>query len=432
MLARPSARLRAGQVLSLEGGEELELVSPYGDGRWTVARDGEPGVLGLLDTYGAMPLPPYIHEPLRDERDYQTVYADVIGSAAAPTAGLHFTTGLIEALRSGGVAVEGVTLHVGVDTFRPLTETRIEDHAIHSEWYHVGRDAADAIDEARASGRRVIAVGTTAVRVLETLYRDSAPGEGPTAPLDGATRVYITPGYTFRAVDALLTNFHLPRTSLLALVMAFGGVGFVRDCYEAAVAERYRFFSFGDAMFLAARGARLVNSGQEASGPDRSGVRVPESALPAFPFKLVATDGAARAGTSRDSTRSRGYSLLHARGHQGDGQGHLPASASGDRRWDRLGKHLSSGPATRERDGGPPGRPSLVHGLARPHPHGQRRLPGLQPQGDHPHRRGRGDLPLGLRRLAPRIHAGACHARATDAWRRHGHEFRRMPAGRRR
>ncbi len=256
VLARPSARLRAGQVLLLEGGEALELVSPHGDGRWTVARDGEPGVLELLDTYGAMPLPPYIHEPLRDERDYQTVYANVTGSAAAPTAGLHFTTDLIEALRNRGVAVEGVTLHVGVDTFRPLTETRIEDHAIHSEWYHVSRDAADSIDEARASGRRVIAVGTTTVRVLETLYRDSAPGEGPTASLDGATRVYITPGYTFRAVDALLTNFHLPRTSLLALVMAFGGVGFVRDCYKAAVAERYRFFSFGDAMFLAARGAR--------------------------------------------------------------------------------------------------------------------------------------------------------------------------------
>ena len=255
VLARPSARLRAGQVLSLEGGEALELVSPCGDGRWTVARDGTPGVLELLDTYGAMPLPPYIHEPLRDERDYQTVYANVTGSAAAPTAGLHFTTELIEALRNRGVAVRGVTLHVGVDTFRPLTETRIEDHVIHSEWYHVSRDAADSIDEARASGRRVIAVGTTAVRVLETLYRDSAPGEGTTAPLDGATRVYITPGYTFRAVDALLTNFHLPRTSLLALVMAFGGVGFVRDCYEAAVAERYRFFSFGDAMFLSARGA---------------------------------------------------------------------------------------------------------------------------------------------------------------------------------
>ena len=256
VLARPSARLRAGQVLSLEGGEGLELVSPYGDGRWTVAREGEPGVLELLDTYGAMPLPPYIHEPLRDERDYQTVYANVTGSAAAPTAGLHFTTGLIEALRGRGVAVAGVTLHVGVDTFRPLTEPRIEDHAIHSEWYHVGRDAAAAIDEARASGRRVVAVGTTAVRVLETLYRESDPGEGPTSPLDGATRVYITPGYTFRAVDALLTNFHLPRTSLLALVMAFGGVGFVRDCYEAAVAERYRFFSFGDAMFLAARGTQ--------------------------------------------------------------------------------------------------------------------------------------------------------------------------------
>lgn len=251
-LARPSARLREGQVLTLGSGDTLRLLAPRGDGRWTLARTGRPGILELLDACGSMPLPPYIHEPLRDAREYQTVYATVTGSAAAPTAGLHFTEDLLDSVRGRGVDVAAVTLHVGVDTFRPVTETRIEDHVIHSECYRVDVATAEKIDEARAGGRRVIAVGTTSVRVLETLYQDSAPGGRASAPLDGATRVYITPSYSFRAVDALLTNFHLPRTSLLALVMAFGGVDFVRECYEDAVQERYRFFSFGDAMFLEA------------------------------------------------------------------------------------------------------------------------------------------------------------------------------------
>ncbi|MHB9148782.1 MAG: tRNA preQ1(34) S-adenosylmethionine ribosyltransferase-isomerase QueA [Thermoleophilia bacterium] len=256
-LARPSARLRAGHVLTLGSGDTLELLAPRGDGRWTLARTGQPGILELLDACGSMPLPPYIHEPLRDAREYQTVYAAVTGSAAAPTAGLHFTEDLLESMRDRGVGVAAVTLHVGVDTFRPVTETRIEDHQIHSEWFHVDVATAEKIDEARAGGRRVIAVGTTSVRVLETLYQDSAQGGRASAPLDGATRVYITPGHSFRAVDALLTNFHLPRTSLLALVMAFGGVDFVRECYQDAVRERYRFFSFGDAMFLEAGCGRL-------------------------------------------------------------------------------------------------------------------------------------------------------------------------------
>lgn len=256
-LARPSARLREGHVLTLESGDTLELSAPRGDGRWALARTGRPSVLELLDACGSMPLPPYIHEPLRDAREYQTVYASVTGSAAAPTAGLHFTDALLESVRAKGVDVAAVTLHVGVDTFRPVTESRVEDHVIHSEWYHVDAATAEKIDETRAGGRRVIAVGTTSVRVLETLYQDSAPGERRSAALDGATRVYITPGYSFRAVDALLTNFHLPRTSLLALVMAFGGVDFVRECYQNAVRERYRFFSFGDAMFLETGCGRL-------------------------------------------------------------------------------------------------------------------------------------------------------------------------------
>lgn len=253
VLARPSARLRPGQRLFLTDGEELTLAERLGDGRWTIVRDGAPGVAELLRRHGVMPLPPYIHTPLADPDEYQTVYACVMGSAAAPTAGLHFTTGLIEALHAAGIHMERVTLHVGVDTFRPVTEDVVERHAIHSESYLVETPVLARLDAARAEGRRLVAVGTTSVRVLETLYRDSAPGAPASAPPMGDTSIFITPGYEFRAVDALLTNFHLPRTSLLALVMAFGGIEFVRRVYRCAVEERYRFFSFGDAMLLPVR-----------------------------------------------------------------------------------------------------------------------------------------------------------------------------------
>jgi S-adenosylmethionine:tRNA ribosyltransferase-isomerase len=253
VLARPSARLRPGQPLFLAGGEELTLADPLGDGRWTVVRNEAPGVTELLHRHGVMPLPPYIRTPLADPNEYQTVYASVFGSAAAPTAGLHFTTGLLGALDAAGIHVERVTLHVGVDTFRPVTEDVVERHAIHSETYCVETPVLARLDTARAEGRRLVAVGTTSVRVLETLYRDSAPGAAASAPPMSDTSVFITPGYGFRAVDALLTNFHLPRTSLLALVMAFGGIEFVRRIYRCAIEERYRFFSFGDAMFLPVR-----------------------------------------------------------------------------------------------------------------------------------------------------------------------------------
>jgi S-adenosylmethionine:tRNA ribosyltransferase-isomerase len=253
-LVRPSAKLREGEELVLPDGQTLRLTASLGDGRWFLTRSGTPGVLELLEMYGETPLPPYIRAPRGDADDYQTVYAQSVGSAAAPTAGLHFTEGLLGSLARKGVLIARVTLHVGVDTFRPITEGRVEDHVIHSEEYRVSADVLETLDGARAAGRRVIAVGTTSVRVLETLYGESRPGAPATGPREGATRVYITPGYEFRATDALLTNFHLPRTSLLALVMAFGGSGFVRECYEEAVRERYRFFSFGDAMLLTSRG----------------------------------------------------------------------------------------------------------------------------------------------------------------------------------
>jgi S-adenosylmethionine:tRNA ribosyltransferase-isomerase len=219
-LARPSRKLRAGQRLG-----PVELLEPLGDGRWRLRLEGEPA--------GEAPLPPYIHEPLADPERYQTVYAEHEGSAAAPTAGLHFTPELLARLD-----VERVTLHVGLDTFRPVAADDLEHHSMHSERYEVAPEAWERV----RSAERVLAVGTTTVRVLESLARG--------APLRGRTALFATPGFEFRRVDALLTNFHLPRSTLLALVMAFAGVEATRDAYRLAIAERYRFYSFGDAMLI--------------------------------------------------------------------------------------------------------------------------------------------------------------------------------------
>ena len=228
-LARPSRRLRVGERLrpcnSVSQGGTVELVERLGEGRWLVRHAGEP--------HGEVPLPPYIHEPQDDPERYQTVYADEDGSAAAPTAGLHFSHALLDRVDHAAV-----TLHVGLDTFRPLTEETVEEHAIPGERYRVDPGAWARIDAAE----RVLAVGTTTTRVVETLARG--------APLEGRTELYITPGFAFRRVDALLTNFHLPRTTLLALVMAFAGVEETRRLYAAAIEERYRFYSFGDAMLV--------------------------------------------------------------------------------------------------------------------------------------------------------------------------------------
>jgi S-adenosylmethionine:tRNA ribosyltransferase-isomerase len=219
-LARPSRKLKAGQRMG-----PVELLEPLGDGRWRLRLEGEPA--------GEAPLPPYITEPLDDPERYQTVYAVAEGSAAAPTAGLHFTPELLEQFD-----VERVTLHVGLDTFRPVTVEDLADHTIHSERYEVDPEAWERIRDAA----RVLAVGTTTVRVLESLARG--------APLVGRTDLFITPGFEFRRVDALLTNFHLPGSTLLALVMAFAGADEIRRLYEQAIAERYRFYSFGDAMLI--------------------------------------------------------------------------------------------------------------------------------------------------------------------------------------
>ncbi|MCX8032857.1 MAG: tRNA preQ1(34) S-adenosylmethionine ribosyltransferase-isomerase QueA [Thermoleophilia bacterium] len=250
-LARPSHRLRVGTILMLPGDETLELVARLGEGKWLV--QGPPGqaMVSLMEAYGQLPLPPYIREYCGDPNLYQTVYAAKPGSAAAPTAGLHFTERLLARLEALGVRFAFVTLHVGLDTFLPIREELVEEHRIHKEHYYVSAEALRALRDARRCGSRIVAVGTTAVRVLETVAESGIlqrPDNGE--PVQGFTDLYITPGYVFKLVDTLITNFHLPRSTLLALVMAFGGKDRIRQAYAEAIACRYRFFSFGDAMMI--------------------------------------------------------------------------------------------------------------------------------------------------------------------------------------
>src|SRR5574341_575592 len=203
----------------------------------------------LLSRIGNVPLPPYILEPLADGSRYQTVYAQTDGSAAAPTAGLHFTPELLAQLKAAGVILGHVTLHIGLDTFSPVTVERVEEHPMHGEWCQVTEETAGLINAARREGRRVIAVGTSAVRTLESAQQGARDGEW-VAPLEGATDLYLLPGYRFRVVDALITNFHLPRSTLLMLVSAFAGRERILAAYAEARRAGYRFYSFGDAMLI--------------------------------------------------------------------------------------------------------------------------------------------------------------------------------------
>ena len=238
--------MRPGRALSIEHGPAGRIVDDLGGSRRRVRFD-EP-LEPYLPRVGQMPLPPYIHVPLADPERYQTVYSVQPGSAAAPTAGLHFTHELIERLREQGVGFAGVTLHVGLDTFAPVTEDDPETHAIHTEWCELTPETAGQINAARARGGRIVAVGTTSVRTLETAARQA--GGQAVAPFSGPTNLYILPGYRFRAVDAMVTNFHLPRSTLLMLVSAFAGRERILNVYQTAVEARYRFFSFGDAMLI--------------------------------------------------------------------------------------------------------------------------------------------------------------------------------------
>jgi S-adenosylmethionine:tRNA ribosyltransferase-isomerase len=234
VLARPSKRLRPGLRLAARG-EYLEVVENLGGGHWAVTA---PDVRGLLERSGRMPLPPYIRATKETEDRYQTVFARHAGSAAAPTAGLHFTEAALEEVELAGARVARVTLHVGVGTFAPVRAERLEEHEMHAEYYSVPEEAARTIEGAR----RVIAAGTTVARTLETWAATGEP--------EGDSKLFVYPGYRWRLVDALLTNFHLPRSTLLAMVMSFGGKDLVREAYHVAVEERYRFYSFGDAMLV--------------------------------------------------------------------------------------------------------------------------------------------------------------------------------------
>ena len=246
-LVRPGKHLRKGARLSFGGGELLAEVTSVLDGGNRLVRFNYEGVfLEVLDRLGKMPLPPYIREELQDRERYQTVYSKVVGSAAAPTAGLHFTEALLQQVQNMGVKVGYVTLHVGLGTFRPVKEDNITDHMMHSEYCVIPQETADLINETKQNGGRIICVGTTSCRTLETW----AAEDGTMMAKAGWTNIFIYPGYKFKVIDALITNFHLPESTLIMLVSALAGRRNVLNAYKEAVRERYRFFSFGDAMFI--------------------------------------------------------------------------------------------------------------------------------------------------------------------------------------
>lgn len=250
-VGRPGRRLKPGTRLHVDGDPHdqlwIEVLSAHGDGVITVGVSSEEGI----ERTGLIPLPPYIHTPLDDPERYQTVYSRVPGSVAAPTAGLHFTPQLLEALSAKGVTQVRITLHVGLDTFRPVRAEYPGEHQLHGEYFEVDEAAAAQLNAARREGRRVIAVGTTCVRVLEQLAAHSEhTGASEVLPASGWTELYILPGHRFRVVDAMITNFHLPRTTLLMLVSSFAGRDLVLGAYREAIAREYRFYSFGDAMLI--------------------------------------------------------------------------------------------------------------------------------------------------------------------------------------
>lgn len=239
--------LVAGKRLQVEGGPQAEIQQVLEGGRRLVRFDD--GLEQSLERIGHVPLPPYIHAPLQDPQRYQTVYASQPGSAAAPTAGLHFTPRLMDELKGQGIGFAMVTLHVGLDTFAPVTEEDPKVHKIHTEWCRLSPQAAAAINQAHRQGGRIVAVGTTSVRTLESAARHAQAGD-IVAPWEGPTDLYILPGFSFRVTDALVTNFHLPRSSLIMLVSAFAGRQRILDVYRLAVEKEYRFYSFGDAMLI--------------------------------------------------------------------------------------------------------------------------------------------------------------------------------------
>ncbi|USB34278.1 tRNA preQ1(34) S-adenosylmethionine ribosyltransferase-isomerase QueA [Paenibacillus sp. YPG26] len=248
VLVKPGKRLRKGSVIVF--GDELKAtIIEEGELGGRVLKFSYQGIFNeILDRLGQMPLPPYIKETLEDKERYQTVYARHEGSAAAPTAGLHFTEELLERIQAKGISIAFVTLHVGLGTFRPMSVDRVEDHVMHEEYYILPQETADILNETRARGGRVIAVGTTSARTLETVSQIC--GDGPIVKSSGWTQIFIYPGYIYSLVDALITNFHLPKSTLVMLVSALAGRDHILNAYREAIEKKYRFFSFGDAMFI--------------------------------------------------------------------------------------------------------------------------------------------------------------------------------------
>ena len=248
VLAKPAKRLRVGAQISFGDGRLTATVVDELEHGGRIVRFGYEGIfLEVLESLGEMPLPPYIHEKLADRERYQTVYAKENGSAAAPTAGLHFTEELLEQIAAKGVKLVYLTLHVGLGTFRPVSVDSLDDHEMHSEFYSLSEEAAQTLRQVKANGGRVIAVGTTSIRTLETI---GSKAQGQNQADSGGTNIFIKPGYDWKVVDAFSTNFHLPKSTLVMLVSAFAGRSLTLEAYEHAIAERYRFFSFGDAMFI--------------------------------------------------------------------------------------------------------------------------------------------------------------------------------------
>lgn len=244
VLVKPGKRVKTGAIIDFGSKLTGEIISETSSGR--IIRFYYEGIFTeILDELGAMPLPPYITEKLEDQNRYQTVYAKYDGSAAAPTAGLHFTPELLEKIKTMGVEVVEVLLHVGLGTFRPVQAEEISDHEMHSEYYDISPQAAQCINKAKEEGRRVIAVGTTSTRTLESVAQNGRLKSG-----DGWTQIFIYPGYQFQILDGLITNFHLPKSTLVMLVSALAGKENVLHAYHEAIAEKYRFFSFGDAMLI--------------------------------------------------------------------------------------------------------------------------------------------------------------------------------------
>ena len=248
VLAKPAKRLRVGAQISFGDGRLTATVIEELEHGGRIVRFSYEGIfLEVLESLGEMPLPPYIHEKLADRERYQTVYAKENGSAAAPTAGLHFTEELLEQIAAKGVNLVYLTLHVGLGTFRPVSVDSLDDHEMHSEFYSLSEEAAQTLRQVKANGGRVIAVGTTSIRTLETI---GSKFQGQIQADSGWTNIFIKPGYDWKVVDAFSTNLHLPKSTLVMLVSAFAGRSLTLKAYEHAIAERYRFFSFGDAMFI--------------------------------------------------------------------------------------------------------------------------------------------------------------------------------------